>query len=215
MFDLGSILSGGAAVYGAFEGSRNQRQANADNMQIAREQMAFQEKMAARAQDFSERMSSTSHQREVLDLQHAGLNPILSAGGGGASSPSGVSAPGASATMSAVPSAASAISSGAMDMLRLMNETKATQAAADKAIADTKRSDLDSESKRMTNEVYREMSRAGLGLFKDIQKGWSNVKSLQRGVADWFGDRFHDAMSEGYVSPEGVDLGERWHKPGY
>lgn len=71
---LGNILGGLGGIFG----SKSQRDTNKQNVDLAREVMAFQE-----------RMSNTAYQRAIGDMQKAGLNPMLAYSQGGASTPSG------------------------------------------------------------------------------------------------------------------------------
>lgn len=78
------------------QGQKGQERANQQNIDLAREQMSFQERMAHSAEDFSERMANTQMQRRVRDLIAAGLNPAL-AYENAAAAPAGVTAGGSQA----------------------------------------------------------------------------------------------------------------------
>jgi hypothetical protein len=72
-FDMGI-----GSVVGGVLNFLGQKDTNTKNVELGREQMAFQE-----------RLSGSSYQRAVNDMELAGLNPMLAYSQGGASTPSG------------------------------------------------------------------------------------------------------------------------------
>lgn len=90
------VVTGAVGDYLSYKGAKDTNQMNRDlawdatqaNIKMAREQMAFQE-----------RMSNSAYQRAMADMKSAGLNPMLAFSQGPASTPAGAAGSAVTATM--------------------------------------------------------------------------------------------------------------------
>ena len=155
---LGGALGG---LFG-YKGAKDQTVASA---QQAEKAMAFSKAAQQKQMDFQERLSNTAHQRQMADMRKAGLNPILSAKYGGASSPAGSSAAGVAAP---VYNKAERAMNSAMNAASILNTNANTKLALAKAGA------------------IQPISKLGEGVGPVVEKGAESVKSFAASLWDDF-----------------------------
>lgn len=92
----------------------SQYKTNEQNMEMMRENNAFNSAEAAKARDFELQMSNTAYQRSMADMEQAGLNPILAYQQGGASTVSAEAAHSASTAHLDAPKLATNVANSVM-----------------------------------------------------------------------------------------------------
>lgn len=170
----------GAMIGGSLGSSlmqqQGQKEANKQNVSLAREQMAFQE-----------RMSSSAYQRSMADLDKAGLNPMLAFAQGGASAPTGQTAQVQNEALDLNPAIQKTI-----EVQMAKQNLNNLKASAKQIQAQTRKLNSETQAINKTMPTKEAQGEAG----KLIKQGLESVTSSAKGASNMMDKGFEKAKNK-------------------